>query len=126
MDSIGPPARRGTGAMSPSERATTVPPRPRERLSLARADLADARERLDGAERKAARHLAWALLGLSPAALVPFLGLLVEGNLTLLAVLLVTVPFVEGWRYRRAKREADRLQMLVNRLRLEHPDPKMP
>lgn len=90
---------------------------------LARADLADARERLDRAERKAARHLAWALLGLSPAALVPFLALLIEGSITLLAVLLVMVPLVEGWRYRCATGEVRRARALVDRLRAEHPEP---
>lgn len=120
MDSIGRPTARGTGRWRAAEPAGA--PRSRERLSLVRADLADAKERLEVAERRAARHLAWALLGLSPAAVVPFLGLLVEGNLTLLAVLLVTVPFVEAGRYRRAKREVDRMQLLVKRLRAEYPD----
>lgn len=113
MDIIGVPPRGGTtdpGAAGFGPRA------------LAEADLADARARLEGAERKAKRHLTWSVLGLSPAALVPFVAFLAEGSVALLAALLVMVPLVELVRWRRAKRHARRLRALVDRLADDHPD----
>jgi hypothetical protein len=62
------------------------------------------------------------MLGLSPAALVPFVAFLLEGSVALLAALLVMVPLVELIRWRRARRHAGRLRALVDRLLDEHPD----
>ena len=88
----------------------------RDEAALSDVDLADALRELEIAERRASRHLLWATLGLSPAALIPFVGLLAEGSLVLVVVLTTLVFFVEGWRHLRASKEAKRLRAVVARL----------
>ena len=76
---------------------------------------------LEDAQRKSRRHLRWALLGLSPAALIPFVGLLAEGSFGLIVVLVVLVLLVEGWRYLQAEKKASRLRAVVKLLEVRHP-----
>lgn len=93
---------------------------------LASADLGDALRELEVAERKAGRHLMWAVLGLSPAALIPFAGLLAEGSFGLILVLITLVFFIEGWRYLRASKEVSRLREVVLKLEVGHADVLIP
>lgn len=88
-------------------------------LDLIGADLADARSALVAAENKASRHLVWAMLGLSPAALIPFIGFLVEGSVNLIGPLIALVFLVEGGRYLLAQREVKRLHEVCKRIRAE-------
>lgn len=99
-------------------RVPTIP----EPTAIASADLTDALRELDDAQRRSKRHLMWALLGLSPAALIPFMGLLAEGSFGLIVVLVVLVLLVEGWRYVRAEKEASRLRAVVKLLEVGHPE----
>jgi hypothetical protein len=94
-----------------------------EMAALTSADLADARRNLAAAEGRAQRHLVWLILGLSPAALIPFVGLLIEGSPELLFVLVWLVLIVEGWRYLRASREVRRLRAVVARIEEGHREP---
>ena len=84
-----------------------------------RNDLLDVNERLEVAQSKMARHGVWALLGLSPIALVPFLGLLAEGRLGLVVALSVLVVLVESWRYTRSKDDVRRLTKVMDHLSAE-------
>lgn len=88
-------------------------------LELISADLTDARTALGVAEDRASRHLVWAMLGLSPAALIPLVGLVVEGSLNLIGPLIALVFLVEGGRYLSAQREVKRLQEVCDRIRAE-------
>lgn len=88
-------------------------------LDLIDTDLADARDALDGAEKRASRHLVWAALGLSPAALIPFLGFLAEGSFNLIGPLIVLVFLVEGGRYLLARRDAKRLHAVWQEIAAE-------
>jgi hypothetical protein len=56
------------------------------------------------------RHFIRCMLGVTPAAAIPVVGLALEGNVALLALLCVMVTFVEGWRWIRAGRLAKRLE----------------
>lgn len=93
-----------------------------EMSALTSTDLADAKRELVAAEGRAKRHLVWLLFGMSPAALIPFVGLLIEGSPELLFVLIWLVLIVEGWRYLRASREVRRLRAVVDRLEGGHPE----
>ena len=59
----------------------------------------DLEQKLLAVRKKKNRHLLWAVLGISPAAIIPAIGLLVEGQGVLLMVLLVLVFLgqVYGW-----------------------------
>ncbi len=73
--------------------------------------------RLQAAHRREKRHLLWVVLGLSPAAVIPALGLLSEGSfgLFILLVVLVTASQLISWNL--AAREAERLEKELSRLR---------
>jgi len=74
------------------------------------AEREDLEERLLAVRKKKNRHLLWAVLGLSPAALIPAIGLLVEGNMGLLIVLLVLVFFGQVYGLARTSSEARKLE----------------
>lgn len=84
-----------------------------------RADLADVELALERARKKEARHFAFAVFGVSPAALIPFLGLALEGEGALLAVLCVMVVIVEGWRWFKAREEVRSLEVTLIELHEE-------
>jgi hypothetical protein len=91
----------------------------RELPPVLRADAEDLTQRLRLARRKETRHGIYALLGFTPAALIPFVGLFLEGNLGLVAVLFVLVVFVEGWKWIRAGKEVKQLEALLQALEAE-------
>ena len=93
------------------------------RAEIERLDRAEVRRALQAAEEKASRHLVWAALGLSPAALIPFVGFLIEGSVHLIWPLIVLVFFAEGGRYWLAQREVQRLREVLRRMRTETLDP---
>jgi len=84
-----------------------------------RADLADVERALERARKKEARHFAFAVFGVSPAALIPFLGLALEGEGALLAVLCMMVVIVEGWRWFKARGEVRSLEVTLLELNEE-------
>ncbi len=77
---------------------------------LARADLEDLTERLEAARKAEVRHFIRCMLGMTPSAVIPFVGLALEGSVALIALLCVLVVFVEGWRWIRAGRLVRRLE----------------
>jgi hypothetical protein len=70
----------------------------------------DLESRLETARRRERRHLLWMVLGISPAAVVPALGLLREGSLGLLVLLAVLVTATQWVSWTRASKEAEALE----------------
>jgi hypothetical protein len=81
-----------------------------------RAERADLVEELRAARKAEMRHLVWCMIGLTPAAVIPFVGLAIEGNVALMALLCVLVVFVEGWRWIRSGRSVRALEAQLARL----------
>lgn len=74
------------------------------------ADRLDVSERLEAARKAEVRHFIRCMLGVTPTAVIPIVGLALEGNVALLALLCVLVTLVEGWRWIRSGRLVKRLQ----------------
>jgi methyltransferase (TIGR00027 family) len=106
----GPESREPTGPEE-SEPASSL---------IRRLELEDLEHRLDTVHRKEKRHLTWLVLGLSPAAAIPALGLLLEGRTGLLLLLLVLVAVSQLVSWNIAAREAERLENELHRLREEN------
>jgi hypothetical protein len=91
---------------------------------LSEAALVEAREQellddLVAVQKKKRRHALWALLGLSPAAVIPAVGLFMEGSVglfVLLCVLVTATQFI-GW-IKSMKREEE-LEEALRRLHEE-------
>ena len=82
-------------------------------LEVERDELA---RRIAKLRRKGGRHVLWALLGLSPGAFIPALGLMREGSFELLLVLVVLVLVTQVFLYARTTNEAARLEKELERL----------
>jgi hypothetical protein len=70
----------------------------------------DLEERLQIVKRKEKRHLLWTVLGFSPGAVIPALGLMREGNPGMLLVLAGLVGAYQWYAWTMAAREADALE----------------
>lgn len=90
-----------------------------------RVEVEDLELKLHAVRRREKRHLLWMVLGVSPAAVIPALGLLREGSTDLLLLLLVLVAVVHTVAWNRAAREAERLEKELQGL-LEGEDPPLP
>jgi hypothetical protein len=99
----------GAGASHPALPEESIPP-------ALRADLHDLQGELRRARKREVRHFVWAMFGVSPAALIPLLGLALEGEVALVALLCVMVVFVEGSRWIRAGKEVKRLEEALETL----------
>ncbi len=77
------------------------------------AELDDLRTELDRLRRKEKRHLVYAFLGFSPSAIIPLIGILLGESVLMIALLLLAVPAVEGWRWFRTAREALHLEKSI-------------
>jgi aminoglycoside 6'-N-acetyltransferase len=100
---------------------TGVPQAERANQTIAeRLEREELEQQVHLARRKERRHLLWMVLGISPAAVIPALGLLREGSmgLLLLLVVLVTVSQIVSWT--RASREAGRLERRLERMSEDH------
>lgn len=108
---------RTAGVIEEEDRRGRLTGRDEESLPPAlRADLHDVEGELRRARKKEVRHLVWAMFGVSPAALIPLLGLALEGEIALVALLCVMVVFVEGLRWIRAGKEVKRLEGVLTGL----------
>lgn len=107
---VEPPEGAGdAGRGLPEGGAEALPPA----IRVERADLV---EELRLARKAELRHLVWCMLGMTPAAVVPFVGLALEGNVALMALLCVLVVWVEGWRWIRSGRRVKALEADLARL----------
>lgn len=75
-----------------------------------RADRDDLVEALAAARKAEVRHAVRCMIGVTPAAVIPLVGLALEGNVALMVLLCVLVVFVEGWRWIAAGRKVRRLE----------------
>lgn len=107
---VEPPEGAGDAADDPSgPEEKAIPP-------ALRAERDDVVEELLTARKAEMRHLVWCMIGITPAAVIPFVGLALEGNVALMALLCVLVVFVEGWRWIRAGRRVKALEAELARL----------
>ncbi|MGD8318919.1 MAG: DUF2007 domain-containing protein [Gemmatimonadota bacterium] len=100
--------QEGGGAAS----ASTSGPLP----PVLQADLDDVNRQLRRARRKEMGHFVRSMLGITPAALIPIVGLALRGEVALVALVCVSVVFVEGWRWIQAGREVRRLEDMLTKL----------
>jgi len=86
---------------------------------LIESEVEDLEQELRAVQRKVRRHFVWTFLGLSPAALIPAIGLFREGSFGLLILLVVLVTISQGYLGGKAARKASRLKKALNRRREE-------
>ena len=105
----------GAGVLESAAEIQNRPPAllDRELPPVLRADAQDVTEALRLARRAETRHGMFALLGVSPAALLPVLGLLFEGSGALVVSLCILVVLTEGWKWMSSGREVKRLEALL-------------
>jgi hypothetical protein len=77
--------------------------------ALRESERQDLEERLRGARSAARRHGLWAVLGFSPGALIPMLGVLHEYGAAAAVAISVLVVGVEAWRAVQAHMDAAEL-----------------
>ena len=87
--------------------------------ALIESEIEDVVRELRAAQRKSRRHFLWALLGVSPAALLPAIGLLLEGSEGLLVLLIVLVGFSQLFLGVREASKINDLKKALRRLREE-------
>jgi len=73
--------------------------------AIVQNEIDDVSQALEVVRKKKRRHALWTLMGISPAALLPAIGLMMEGSegLLLILVLLVTLTQAYGWAKNRVK-----------------------
>jgi hypothetical protein len=98
-------------ALAPARPGRTVLPAASPLSPMQQADHRDLTERLAAARKAEVRHFIRCMLGVTPTAVIPIVGLALEGNVALLALLCVLVVLVEGWRWIRAGRLVKRIEM---------------
>lgn len=76
---------------------------------------------LRGVRRKANWHFVWTLIGISPAAVIPALGLIQEGSRGLLVLLGVLVTISQGYLGAKASRRAGDLEARLQELKEGQP-----
>lgn len=99
-------------AVELARRADSLPP-------VARAELDDLTHALKQARDKEFKHYVRCLLGVSPAALIPVVGLAMRGEVALLVLLSVLVCFSEGWKAVKTSRVVRRLEAALATLEEE-------
>ena len=98
-------------APGPVHPERTPLPGARSPSPVQQADRRDLTERLEAARKAEVRHFILCMLGVSPAAVIPIVGLALEGNVAILALLCVLVVLVEGWKWIRARRLVKLIEM---------------
>jgi hypothetical protein len=83
---------------------------------LLRAKVEDLEEELRVVRKRERRHFTWALVGISPAALLPAIGLFLEGSFGLVVILVILVTFTQVYQGVMAGAEAARLEEALERL----------
>lgn len=115
-----PATLSSTGMKPPSDSTDLIPKGSQEPVpetSLAsEVEKDDLAARLRIVRRKEKRHLLWTILGFSPGAAIPALGLMREGSTGLLLLLGGLVVVVQGYSWNKAAREAEKLEKQLLRL----------
>ena len=106
-----------------TEHDDTLPVVSHGAAALRETERADLEHALTKAQGRKSRHALWVLLGISPAAMIPALGLILEGSIALVVVLLVLVSVVEAVRWFQAAAVVSRLEQALYGLDDEEVDP---
>ena len=80
-------------------------------------EVEDLERKLRAMQRKERRHFVWALTGISPAALIPMIGLFLTDSFGLLVLLALLVPFSQLYLGVKASGEVSRLKKSLEALR---------
>jgi hypothetical protein len=80
-------------------------------------EMKELEEELRGVRRKANWHFVWTLLGVSPGAIIPALGLMGEGSRGMLILLGVAVTISQGYMGAKASTRAKELETAIERLK---------
>jgi len=88
-----------------------------EKALAGKVEREDLERRIRVLRRRGKDHLLWTLLGISPAAIIPAFGLLLEGSTGLLALLGLLVTVTQGHAWVRVSREVEGLQERLDHLR---------
>jgi hypothetical protein len=91
------------------------PPRPPS--VIIQAEIEDLEREVRAARRKERWHFVWALTGISPAALIPGVGLFLDESFDLFILLLVLVSFSQFYLGTKAAGKVARLKRALNGLR---------
>ena len=105
-----------TGPEKPSGPAVDLALRADALTPVARSELDDLTSALEKAHKDEFKFFVRCLLGVTPAAVIPLVGLALKGEVALIALLCVLVVFSEGWKAVKANREVKRLEQALARL----------
>jgi hypothetical protein len=92
---------------------------PRGQSAIIQAEVEDLERELRAVRKKERWHFVWALTGVSPAALIPAMGLVVRGNYGLVVPFLLLVTFSQLYLGVKAAGKAARLKRALEDLREE-------
>lgn len=104
------------GSERPSGPAVDLARRSDVLSPVARAELGDLTRALEKAQKDEFKYFVRCILGVTPAAVIPLVGLALRGEVALIALLCVLVVFSEGWKAVTAGREVKRLERALARL----------
>lgn len=95
----------------------------RGRAALVDAERRDLELELESRRSAAHRHALWAMLGVSPGAVIPLLASFHEMGMVALAIGVLLVTGVEAWRAIQARMDAAELVQRLRRFGPEEGDP---
>jgi hypothetical protein len=84
--------------------------------AVVQSEIEDLKRELKATRRKSRMHFMWLLLGISPGAILPALGLLGEGRTDLLVIFLIMVAASQLYLGMKAATKMDRLKARLNEL----------
>ena len=87
------------------------------RSTLVQSELEDLKRELRVVQKTERWHFVWAMTGISPAALIPMIGLFHEGSFGVLLLLAVLVTISQFYLGGKAATRAHRLTQAIDRLR---------
>ena len=87
------------------------------RSTLVQSEVEDLKRELRVVQRKERWHFVWAMTGISPAALIPMIGLFHEGSFGVLLLLAILVTISQFYLGGKAATRAHRLKQAIHRLR---------
>ncbi len=104
-------------ATPPAPEPTHLKEIPRGQSAIVQAEVDDLERELRAVKRKERWHFVWALTGISPAALIPAIGLFREGSFGLVVLLALLVTISQLYLGVKASGKAARLKKALEGLR---------
>ena len=106
-------------ATPPAPEPTHLKEIPRGQSAIFQAEVDDLERELRAVKRKERWHFVWALTGMSPAALIPAMGLFLDGNYALVVPFVLLVTISQFYLGVKASGKAARLKRALEDLREE-------